>query len=706
MSNPAETEARLESWKAIAAYLNRDIRTVRRWEASEGLPVHRHHHLARSTVYAFPSELEAWRAARRPEPVAVVEPTSRAVRVSAVAAIAMLSLAVAGHGSMRAAIKAQVQLGQTVRAIWTGEGVDAMGSPSADGRYLSFTDWTTGDLAVRDLVEGTTRRLTNTGGWEQAGDFAEYSLLSPDGRRVAYAWFVDRGDTGTTTCRCRYELRVMDVGGPAAATPSVLMTVDDPAFWVRPIGWLPDGASIVVARTVTQGRDEIGSVSLTDGAYRLIRAGAGRLGDRLSVSPDGRRIAMSVIGGDTGSDIALVDVASGRTAPLVAHPANDSAPVFTPDGSQVLFISDRTGSPAVWRVPVSGDALASAPVLVSPVPDGAGLLGGIENGALYYFTGGASSNIFVADVDAAAARRSEPAIAVERFTNANTMPVFSPDGRQLAYYSRRGAAAGSARQALMIHTLATRQDREVPVSIQPNDGLSWFPDGRALLVTVRDPGRPGYEFHRVEIATGVSRLLVRPNAVRAGLGVTVRRPVVTPDGRAIIFGDHPEGVVPKGAGSIVLRRYDLQSRRLTDVVRTPTPQDDITSFAISPDGSEIAFLRFDPTKRDSVLEVSRMDGRPARELFRERNTGATRFSGLAWTRDRRYILMARSVEGRADGSLWRVPVGGGAAEPTGITMPGPIRFPSVSPDGSRVAFAVAGHAEPAIWTLEHFLPTR
>ena len=34
----------LESWKQIAAYLDRSERTVRRWEASEGLPVHRREH--------------------------------------------------------------------------------------------------------------------------------------------------------------------------------------------------------------------------------------------------------------------------------------------------------------------------------------------------------------------------------------------------------------------------------------------------------------------------------------------------------------------------------------------------------------------------------------------------------------------------------------------------------------------------------------
>jgi len=59
-ARPAETP--LESWKAIATHLNRDVRTVMRWETSEGLPVHRHRHLARSSVYAYPSELDLWRA--------------------------------------------------------------------------------------------------------------------------------------------------------------------------------------------------------------------------------------------------------------------------------------------------------------------------------------------------------------------------------------------------------------------------------------------------------------------------------------------------------------------------------------------------------------------------------------------------------------------------------------------------------------------
>jgi TolB-like protein/tetratricopeptide (TPR) repeat protein len=56
---------RLNSWKEIASYFDRDVRTVQLWEKKEGLPVHRHEHDARSSVYAVPSELEHWFNQRR-----------------------------------------------------------------------------------------------------------------------------------------------------------------------------------------------------------------------------------------------------------------------------------------------------------------------------------------------------------------------------------------------------------------------------------------------------------------------------------------------------------------------------------------------------------------------------------------------------------------------------------------------------------------
>src|SRR6267142_2838422 len=60
---------RLESWKAIAAYLGRDVTTVRRWEKREALPVHRLHHSKLGSVYAYATELDAWRKERASGPL-------------------------------------------------------------------------------------------------------------------------------------------------------------------------------------------------------------------------------------------------------------------------------------------------------------------------------------------------------------------------------------------------------------------------------------------------------------------------------------------------------------------------------------------------------------------------------------------------------------------------------------------------------------
>lgn len=63
-SAESTSQERLDSWKAIATYLKRDVTTVQRWERREGMPVHRHVHDKRGSVYALTSELELWRRGR------------------------------------------------------------------------------------------------------------------------------------------------------------------------------------------------------------------------------------------------------------------------------------------------------------------------------------------------------------------------------------------------------------------------------------------------------------------------------------------------------------------------------------------------------------------------------------------------------------------------------------------------------------------
>lgn len=55
----------LDSWKEIAVFLRRGVRTVQRWERTEGLPVRRHEHMKRGSVFALASDLSTWQRLRQ-----------------------------------------------------------------------------------------------------------------------------------------------------------------------------------------------------------------------------------------------------------------------------------------------------------------------------------------------------------------------------------------------------------------------------------------------------------------------------------------------------------------------------------------------------------------------------------------------------------------------------------------------------------------
>jgi TolB-like protein len=96
--NESPDDDRLDSWKAIARYLGRSVRTVRRWEQEQGLPVRRLMHQSQASVYALASELDEWRRSRErapaagsPEPApptsARGKPTDRGVDATSIAVL-------------------------------------------------------------------------------------------------------------------------------------------------------------------------------------------------------------------------------------------------------------------------------------------------------------------------------------------------------------------------------------------------------------------------------------------------------------------------------------------------------------------------------------------------------------------------------------------------------------------------------------------
>src|SRR6185295_18035879 len=89
-------DERLESWKKIAAYLRRDVRTVQRWEQTNGLPIHRLTRAQRPIPYAYKKELDAWWASQSELATSAEPPPPARHRFATVAAIIVVIIACAG----------------------------------------------------------------------------------------------------------------------------------------------------------------------------------------------------------------------------------------------------------------------------------------------------------------------------------------------------------------------------------------------------------------------------------------------------------------------------------------------------------------------------------------------------------------------------------------------------------------------------------
>lgn len=152
---------RLSSWKAIAAYLACSVRTVRRWERAEGLPVHRHVHHKLGRVFALKTEIDAWRQTRARSP----DPTSRRVSIAPRASarsIAVLPFASQGSDAQQDHFAEGLTEEVTIALakvdalqVTSRRSAAAIRSTSAGAREIGA------QLGVRYLVEGSVRRASN-----------------------------------------------------------------------------------------------------------------------------------------------------------------------------------------------------------------------------------------------------------------------------------------------------------------------------------------------------------------------------------------------------------------------------------------------------------------------------------------------------------------------------------------------------------------
>ena len=675
-------ETPLNSWKEIGAYLQRNSATARRWEKEEGLPVHRHTHKSRSSVYSYPSEIDAWRASRKVVP----EPVARPLwRIPAFALTMLLCLMMLGNGGRP--VSAQ-QPKQTARQVWAGKAFDGYAAPSLDGRYLVYTDWSTGSLAVRDLTTGSNRILAESG--YKDGN-AEHAVVSPDGRLVAYAWI-----NYTTEVT---ELRILSIAGGGSGSRIVDQNKEILYLW--PGGWTPDGKQLLLARQLRDQTKQIAMMSVQDGSLRVLKSFGWQGPDAASLSPDGRYVAYDAPASDEvpTHDVYVLAVDGSQESKVADSPAIDWSPQWSADGSRVLFLSDRTGSVSLWSVPVEAGKKTADAVLVKENVGPVVLTGVTRDETLYYNTGVMGRrNAFVAELDAAGKAGKPPAIAAAQFINSNRGPAWSPNGRHLAYLAFRVPSANMPGSAvLVIRTLKTGEERQIamPRLRIPAYAFAppprWFPDGKSMLIASYDQ-KPGAGFYRVSLEDNSAQLL-HHSATGPGMALAIP----SAGGKIIFYIDNDP---PLGPTRIM--RFDLDSRREAELMR-PAVGQSVISLAVSPDGTQVAYGISD-SKQWTALNVMPSAGGTPREVFRaEHWPKGSRFS-LTWSHDQRYLIFARPEGGAANPqALWRVPLRGGDPEKIGISMPD-IFFPQMDPEGKGIAFTSRDSDTQEIWALENFLP--
>ncbi len=300
-----------------------------------------------------------------------------------------------------------VRLGEVMHAV-------SGNAPRASSGVAQFDISSDGTLAL--LGGGALPKMITELAWVRADGAPEplpletgsylAPRLSPDGSRVV----VMSGHNGTV------------VIGATDLLPTSVGNVSFPA-------WTPDGSSLLVAVRRDDLRQEIQRVRLAGGTPEPIVTGAHLLWPS-HVSRDGRWLVYVETHPGTGNDIWMVELGPQRTpVPVLATPANETHPMFSPDGRWLLYVSDDylyvrpfpgPGREArIWRTQVSSPMWA---------PDG--------RSVLFMDRSGGATRIMRLPVDTSGDRvavGNSSQVASGRF--AGTTPVggfdVTPDGSRL-----------------------------------------------------------------------------------------------------------------------------------------------------------------------------------------------------------------------------------------------------------------------------------
>jgi Tol biopolymer transport system component len=379
-------------------------------------------------------------------------------------------------------------------------GIEEDPNISPDGKFVVFASNATGKFDIYLQRIGGDRPINLT------ADFKDDDLMpafSSDGDQIA---FVSMGDP--------HGLYVMGATGEAKRR------LTDRAY--NP-SWSHDGREIFFATEAIGGPysragiSELWAVEVESGKRRSIFKGDAV---QPSASPGGQRIAYwSVLHGQR--DIWTIGVDGKDPVAVTSDVPTDFNPVWSPLGDYLYFLSDRSGTLNLWRVPIdeaSGQVLGDLEQLTSGSTNMLDLA--VSRSGLFAYTNRATNYtlkraVFEADAEAF---RGDPVDVLKSSRAMNTLHI-SPDGKLLAYNTAPNDDIAVMDRDGKNRRLLTKDEHKDRAPV-------FSPDGKRIVFYSNRGG--SYDLWLINVdGTGLRRLTETET--------TAANPVWSPDGRQIAF---------------------------------------------------------------------------------------------------------------------------------------------------------------------------
>ncbi len=635
-------EGRLDSWKEIAAYLRKGLRTVQRWERTEGLPVRR---LGPGSVFAYKSELDAWWLAHSRtlavEPETAISPISEGPRVRRAFPKPIVAIALATAAAALSVWSSRPRALEIYRTIplTADHGWEELAAFSPDGRRIAYI-WAPPEERAHVYLKtiGSDFKTPLT-----SGPAPEASpVWSPDGRSIAFLRHeADRWKV----------MRIAETGGTETQIAEV--TLGTKLVWTADGRWL-------IAVDGPPNQRSIVAISVADGAKHPLTKPFEFGYTGFGISPDARRLIFSY-GGPGAAPVCELSLAPGLTPegepraiterlwifemqlsrdarqivyvdgswdegslkrlwlspgakPETVYSALDRFlnPVLSPDGRRIVFAATKPDHIEIWQKSLSDPAAAASPLLSSThsemnpqySPDGRSIA--------FHSTRTGTSEIWVADRDGTNPHRLT-------YTNARTTatPRWSPDGKWIAFESDQ---SGSSDVYIMPSAggPARRLTDDPAIDAIPR----WSRDGRFIYFVSYRTGR--YEVWKVAASGGKPVQITHDGGFVAvesadgrylyysqtrNYGPVFRMPLaggpseeVIPEIHGLFFTVTPRGIYFESRNAFWF--WDEASRQTTDIFRPVKPMG--VGMDVSPDGQTLLFTQLD--RETSGADLYMIDG--------------------------------------------------------------------------------------------------